>query len=153
MRQLVHGCGDARQPGATYAPEGEHAAAPHAARVLIVEDEHLVSLEIEYHLTAAGFTVVGIAATAVEALEIAGLEKPALAIVDVLLAEESDGVEAAIALNTRFGIRSIFTTAHADAEIRRRGEAANPLGWLEKPYESQTLIALVNKALRTGSSR
>src|SRR5262245_49412217 len=146
MRHLVHGYGDARQPRATCAPEGT--AAGGAARVLIVEDEHLVGLEIEYHLAAAGFTVVGIAATAAEALEVAGLEKPALAIVDVVLAEESDGIEAAVALNTRFGIRSIFTTAHADAEVRRRGEAASPLGWLEKPYASEKLIALVNKALR-----
>jgi DNA-binding response OmpR family regulator len=116
-------------------------------RVLIVEDDYLVGLELEYHLTAAGLAVVGIATTAEDALAMAALQRPEIAIVDVHLASERDGVDAAIEMNARFGIRPIFATAHADASTRQRGEAANPAGWLQKPYGSETLVALVKDTL------
>ena len=149
MHDLAQGPGYARRSPATHAPRNDAYEAVHrSARLLIIEDDYLVGLELEYHLTAAGFAVVGIAATVDEALAIAASEKPQLAIVDIRLAGERDGVDAAIELNGKFGIRSIFATAHADPETRERGAAANPIGWLQKPYTPETLIALINNTLR-----
>jgi two-component system, response regulator PdtaR len=70
-----------------------------------------------------------------------------LAIVDVRLAGHRDGVEAAIELFRGHGIRSIFATAHADPETRRRAQAAAPLGWLAKPYSPERLLPLIRAAL------
>jgi two-component system, response regulator PdtaR len=149
MHDLAQGSGYARRSPATHSSrDNAFEAMRHAVRLLVVEDDYLVGLELEYHLTAAGFAVVGIAATADEALAMAASDKPELAIVDIRLADERDGVDAAIELNTRFGIRSIFATAHADADTRRRGDAANPVAWLQKPYTPETLIALINETLR-----
>ena len=149
MHDLAQGPRYARRSPVTHAPrDGTYDAARHSARLLVVEDDYLVGLELEYHLTAAGFVVVGIAATVDEALAIAASDKPVLAIVDIRLAEERDGIDAAIELNGKFGIRSIFATAHADAETRERGAAANPIGWLQKPYPPETLIGLINDTLR-----
>src|SRR5690242_21648143 len=65
-------------------------------RVLIVEDDFLVSSDMEAELTDAGFVVVGIATSAKEAVELAAAEEPHLVIMDIRLDGPSDGVEAAI---------------------------------------------------------
>jgi DNA-binding NarL/FixJ family response regulator len=113
------------------------------ARILIVEDEFLIAFELENRLRDAGFEVVGIAVTASEAISLAGSERPALAIMDIRLAGRGDGVDAAIALFATFGIRSIFSSAHNDAETRKRALPASPIGWLQKPYSADAMIRLI----------
>ena len=96
-------------------PLPEHdTEARNARRLLIVEDDFLVALELEHQLRAAGFDITGVAATAAEAIEWAGADRPDLAIMDIRLAGPSDGIEAAFELHMRYGIRSIFASAHAD---------------------------------------
>jgi DNA-binding NarL/FixJ family response regulator len=116
-------------------------------RLLIVEDDFFVAMELEHSLQAAGFAVVGIAATADEALVIAEAEHPDLAIMDVRLGSARDGVDAAIELADRLGVPSIFATAHSDADTKVRAQAAKPRGWLQKPYSSYSLIETVRTAL------
>jgi two-component system, response regulator PdtaR len=118
-------------------------------RILIVEDDFLIALELENRLIDAGFEVTGIAITAGEALSMATLERPALAIMDIRLADRTDGVEAATELFNAFGIRSIFASAHADAKTRERAALASPIGWVQKPYPAEALIRLINEYLRT----
>jgi DNA-binding NarL/FixJ family response regulator len=117
-------------------------------RILIVEDEFLIALELENLLCDAGFEVVGAAVTAGEAIFLAGSERPDLVVMDIRLAGRRDGVEAAIELFTRFGIRSIFSSAHADANTRKRALPASPIGWLQKPYSSDALIRLIRDYVR-----
>jgi DNA-binding NarL/FixJ family response regulator len=119
---------------------------PPPPRILIVEDDYLVAIELEAALTDAGFAVAGIAASAGEAATVARVTRPALAIVDIHLAGHSDGVAAALAMKAA-GIRSLFATAHDDAETRRRAAPARPLGWIAKPYRSETVVAAVRHAL------
>lgn len=116
-------------------------------RILLVEDDYFVALELEHELSDAGFDVVGIATTAEEAVKIAKSENPDLAIMDVRLDGQRDGVDAAIELFTAAGVRSIFTTAHGDAQTRRRAAEAHPLGWVQKPYSPDAVITLVNSVL------
>lgn len=123
------------------------------ARILIVEDDYFVSLELEHSLTAAGLEVTGIARTAQQAVEMAAVQKPELVIMDIRLAGQRDGIDAAVELIEVHGISSIFATAHSDAETRRRAEKANPLAWLEKPYSSKSLIDAVKAALQSSSRR
>ena len=113
------------------------------ARVLIVEDEFLIAMELEYRLLEAGIEVVGTAITAEEAIAIAKSEKPDLAIMDIRLAGRRDGVDAAIELFSLYGIRSVFASAHADSGTRKRAAAASPIGWLQKPYPAEELIQLL----------
>lgn len=110
------------------------------ARVLIVEDDFLIALELEHRLLDAGFEVVGTAMTADEAIGLAKSEKPDLAIMDIRLAGRRDGVDAAIELFSTYGIRSIFASAHADNETRKRAAPASPVGWLQKPYSAEDLV-------------
>ncbi|WP_260691413.1 response regulator [Rhizobium laguerreae] len=136
------------EPPPTYTNSSEQAAGGgFPIRILIVEDEFLIALELEYRLRDAGFEVIGIAATAGEALSIATSDRPALAIMDIRLADRTDGIQAAIELHATLGVRSIFASAHADPETRKRAAAASPIGWLQKPYPAEALINLIRQYL------
>ena len=131
-----------------YAPSDDKAdATGRPVRILVVEDDYFVAVELEHRLLQAGFEVIGIAVTADEAVQLAAAHEPDLAIMDIRLIGPGDGIDAAIALQRDFGISSIFASAHGDTETRSRAEAAKPLGWLEKPYSPAALINLVKTVL------
>ena len=115
-------------------------------RVLVVEDDFLVAGELEHWLSLAGFEVVGPAATAEEAIRLAREAKPDLIVMDIRLAGARDGVDAAIEIYRALGIRSVFATAHSDARTMARGQEANPLAWIAKPYSPSGLVTEI-KAL------
>jgi DNA-binding NarL/FixJ family response regulator len=114
-------------------------------RILIVEDDFLIAADARSALAEAGFTVVGVAASAEEAIQIAAARQPALVIMDIRLTGRRDGIELALELFRRQRLRCIFATAHIDEEAKKRAEPAQPLGWLPKPYTSASLVALVQR--------
>jgi DNA-binding NarL/FixJ family response regulator len=116
--------------------------------VLIVEDEYLVALQSEIALRDAGFEIVGIASAADEAVEVARSERPNVVIMDVRLIGDRDGIDAALEIYRATGIRCIFATAHSDPETRRRAHAAEPLGWLPKPYTPDQLARVACDSLK-----
>lgn len=116
-------------------------------RILVVEDEFLIAMTIEDALQAAGFAVVGIAATFEQAVALADRERPDLAIMDVRLASARDGIEAAIEIRRRFGVASLFASANVDPHNQARAEQAQPAGWLSKPYTPEKLTRAVERAL------
>ena len=129
-------------------PNGTPRAAP--ARILVVEDDFLVAADIELALIDAGFDVVGVAESADHAVALAAAEQPALVLMDIRLAGGSDGIDAAIRIYRDQGIRSLFASAHSDEPAKRRAAAAQPLGWLQKPYAMDRLIDAVRSALSGG---
>lgn len=118
-----------------------------ALRVLIVEDQYFVAVDCELQLRSVGIECAGLATTAAEALDIAERAHPDFVLMDIHLASVADGVETAIVLYERFGIRCIFASAHADASTHKLAERAHPLGWLDKPYTGGQLIATVRECL------
>jgi DNA-binding NarL/FixJ family response regulator len=125
------------------------AAGREEPRILIVEDDFFVALDLEAGLTDAGMKVIGPARTAEEAVALARAEKPLLAVMDIRLASARDGIDAALDLYRDLGIRSIFASAHADASFRKRAEPASPLGWLQKPYTVDAVVSTVRRAITT----
>jgi CheY-like chemotaxis protein len=119
-----------------------------ACRILVVEDEFLIALTVEDVLAAAGYDVVGIAATYEEAVALAERTRPELVLMDIRLASSRDGIEAAIAIRERFDIPALFVSANLDPENRGRAAPAAPAGWLSKPYSPEKLRAAVAAALR-----
>lgn len=117
------------------------------ARILIVEDEALIAMECELILTDAEYEVVGIAADEPQALSLAEREQPDLILMDIRLARGGNGMEVATAALERWGIRSIFVSAHGDQATRERAAAANPVGWVVKPYTANTLLKALILAL------
>jgi DNA-binding response OmpR family regulator len=116
-------------------------------RILVVEDDFLVAMQMEAALTDAGFEVAGVAATGEDAIELALSERPRLVVMDIRLAGDRDGIDTALQLFAEHGIRCIFATAHHDERSRRRAAPAGPLGWLHKPYTMASLVGMVRAAL------
>src|SRR3546814_12560374 len=90
------------------------------AGVLIVEDEALVALFLEDTLDTLGYRCCGVADNAEEAVSLAQARRPALALVDVGLRGDRDGIALAADL-TELGIAVVFLTGASDLETRRRG--------------------------------
>jgi CheY-like chemotaxis protein len=106
-------------------------SATSSLRVLIVEDEILIALELESLLQDAGHSVVGIAASSDEAFAMGGEFRPDLAFVDVHLADGPTGVEVARRLAREHGIMVLFMTANAK---RIPDDFAEAHGVIAKPY-------------------
>jgi two-component system, response regulator PdtaR len=115
--------------------------------ILIVEDNRFVARQCRSALLAAGFRLIGIVTTADDAIQVALERRPRLILMDIYLLGERDGVDAAIEIFQRCGIRSIFASAPADAAGKARAEAAQPLAWLPKPFSDNRLVATVAAAI------
>jgi DNA-binding NarL/FixJ family response regulator len=118
-------------------------------RVLILEDEILVAWSLREVLTLVGYEVTGIAATVHDALCLAEVTRPDLAIVDVRLAGQRDGIEGAELLRQQFGLEVIFLTGEVDKKTAQRASSLNPSCYLIKPVHSQQLV----DAARTATER
>lgn len=125
-----------------------HSPDRRALRVLIVEDETLISLFLQGVLRDLGHTVSGIAPSLRTALAVAAGTPSDLAIVDVGLAGDGgDGIDTAAALRERHGIPSLLMTGATFAELGDRIEAARPLGLLTKPYTETDVESAINGAI------
>lgn len=121
-------------------------ATPAVRRVLIVEDEFLLAIEIEDMVQRLGFAVCECVATGPAAMSAASRHRPDIVLMDVRLAQGSDGIETAKEIRAQFGIRAIFISAHTDPATMSRMTSAEPVGCLTKPCEAHLLAALLEKA-------
>ena len=138
-------------PAAESGASGTHSV--NSERILIVEDDLLITSQMEAALTDAGFQIAGTASTGKEALQLAHAQSPTLVVMDIRLAGDRDGIDTALELFRSHGIRCIFASAHADQESQRRAAPAAPLGWLQKPYTMASLTAKVRAAVSELRSR
>ena len=113
-------------------------------RILIVEDEMLVAMDTEAVLMAAGHSVVGIAASADDAVAAARDQQPDLVLLDVRLVGARDGIDAAIEIKSRFGTPIVFVTAHNDLATAARAVKASPLAIVAKPVVAENLLDAIN---------
>jgi DNA-binding NarL/FixJ family response regulator len=112
-------------------------------RVLIVEDEIFIQLDLERELNAAGFTVVGITDNADDAVRLAAKENPDVVLMDVRLRGTRDGVDAALEIWEKLAIRSIFISGNIDQALMARAAPAEPLGFVHKPFVGSHVVALL----------
>lgn len=116
-------------------------------RLLIVEDDYLVALDVERIVLKAGYVVVGIAATAEDALKQAEQARPDLVLMDIRLATARDGIDAAIELRQKFNINCLIVSSHIDKATVQRAAAAAPGGFVSKPVSEAALTRAIAAAL------
>ena len=116
-----------------------------AARVLIIEDEPIIGLDLTRVVRELGHTVVGVAATRSEAVALAKESRPGLVLADVRLADGSSGMDAAADILRSFDIPVIFITAFPEHLLT--GDRAEPAFLITKPFREETVKALVGQAL------
>lgn len=122
-------------------------------RILIVEDESLAAMALEEVLGMLGFVVVGIEDNADDAVAAAERLRPDIVMMDIRLLGPRDGIEAAVAIRKRTGIRCIFTSAFGDPETRHRAAECDPFGFVRKPYFPAELQRALSQATETLQGR
>ena len=118
-----------------------------AARIIVVEDESLIALDLRSTLIGLGYDVPEPASTCEEALALAEETRPELVLMDIRIDGPTDGIDTAHQLRDRLGIPVIFLTAFADEQILRRAQEVQPLGYLIKPYKKPELHNTIEIAL------
>lgn len=126
----------------------EDAAPAQPPLVLIVEDNAILSLDLAGLLEEWNYAVCGIAHSGNAALELAALHKPDLALVDVGLGGDMDGIDLAVVLRRDFALPSIIVTGALDSELAERAKPARPVGFLSKPYMPGELERVLREAWR-----
>jgi two-component system, response regulator PdtaR len=116
-------------------------------RVAIVEDEVLLADFIEVALTDAGFTVVGKAVDADQAISLLRKEQPDVAVLDIRLGGPRNGVDVAIEIMRSQNIKVIFATAESSPAVIARAKRVKAARWLPKPYDGDQMIAAVEAAM------
>ncbi|MGE3775239.1 MAG: diguanylate cyclase, partial [Gammaproteobacteria bacterium] len=116
-------------------------------RIMIVEDERVVALDLKLSLESLGYDVVGIASEASTAIEEVARLRPDLVLMDIHLDGGSDGTVAAAAIRERWQLPVVFLTAYADEDTLARAEQSLPYGYLVKPFQLRELSATVRMAL------
>lgn len=120
-----------------------------ALRVLIVEDEVMIALGLESQIEDFGFEVCGVAASGEEAVQLAAQDRPDLILMDINLAGEMDGVEAARQIRDERDVRIVFVTAYGGGAMLERVRAAVPDATiLTKPVDERDLLDAIEHPKR-----
>jgi PAS domain S-box-containing protein len=117
------------------------------AKLLIVEDEPVVALDLQQEVEQLGCEVVGLAESADEALVAAEISRPDLALMDVRIVGSMDGIQTARLLRTVYDVPVIFLTSYSDETTIDRAAKEMPYGYLTKPFKSRELKATLQVAL------
>lgn len=117
------------------------------ARIMIVEDERILALDLAQTLAELGYTVAGVASRGEEAIELARQVDPQLILMDVRLEGEIDGITAAEAIRDEHDVPVVFLTAHADEDTLRRATSTEASAYLVKPFKPPDLRCVIEIAL------
>ena len=116
-----------------------------ATRVLIIEDEPIIAMDLEALVRDLGHTVTGVATTRGEAVSLAMEERPGLVLADIQLADDSSGIDAVRDILERFQVPVIFITAFPERLLT--GERPEPTFLITKPFQKPTVKAAIAQAL------
>ncbi len=109
------------------------------AKILIVEDEHIVAKDIASILEGFGYTVTAMVGTGKLALASVKENPPDLVLMDIRLRGDMDGIATAHSIQMLRDIPIIYLTAHADEATIQRAKITGPLAYLLKPFNEQDL--------------
>ena len=115
--------------------------------LLVVEDEVLVARDIKARLTRMGYEVVDTVTKGRDAIERTLTLRPDLVLMDIHLADDIDGIEAALKIREKFDVPIIFCTAYSNDETLQRAKVSSPYGYVLKPFDNRELEINIEIAL------
>ncbi|AOH84571.1 Phyllosphere-induced regulator PhyR [Sphingomonas panacis] len=115
------------------------------SRVLIIEDEPIIAMDIETIVRDLGHDVTGVAVTRDEAVALAMEDRPGLVLADIQLADDSSGIDAVKDILAQFAVPVIFITAFPERLLT--GERPEPTFLITKPFQRSTVKAAISQAL------
>ena len=116
-----------------------------ASRVLVIEDEPIIAMDLEALVESLGHAVVGNARTRDEAVALARAERPGLVLADIRLADGSSGLDAVNDILSTFQVPVVFITAYPESLLT--GERPEPTFLITKPFREETVKAVISQAL------
>ena len=116
-------------------------------RLMIVDDEAVITTQLEARLKSMEYDVVGTASSAVEAVSMARELCPDLVLMDIVMKGELDGIDAANIIKADMDIPIIFLTAYADDKYVKRAKQVEPFGYIVKPFRENEIRANIEIAL------
>jgi len=122
-----------------------------ATSVLIIEDEPLISMQLEDLVRSLGHDICGTAATRTQAQEVVAERTPGLVLADIQLADGSSGLDAVDDILAIDSVPVIFITAYPERLLT--GDRPEPTYLVTKPFQESTVRAAISQALFFGSSR
>jgi len=121
-------------------------------KILLVEDEAMIALCLQLQLEKAGYEVCQTVATGKEAIAAARQGNADVILMDIRLAGELDGIEAASRIRGFSDVPIIFTTGYSDSGLMERAEYINPLGYFIKPVKIYQITVTIERFFETRSS-
>lgn len=116
-------------------------------KIMVVDDERIITMHLEELLTNMGYHVVGTASNAEDALQKARELCPDLIFMDIIMPGEKTGIDAANEIKDELGIPVIFISAFADDKIVEKAKICEPFGYIVKPIQDQELKAAIEIAI------
>ncbi len=102
-------------------------------KILLVEDEFIIAMSLERELVRSGYMVVKTVSSGEKAIEAVRQKETDVILMDIQLAGQIDGIEAAAEIRSFSQVPIIFMTGYSNPEILNRLKELSPLGYLTKP--------------------
>jgi CheY-like chemotaxis protein len=118
-----------------------------ATKILVVEDERIVTKDIKSRLKILGYPLPATASSGKEAIKKAEACHPDLVLIDIQLKGEMNGLKAAKQIHDRFGIPVVYLMEDADEEALQDEKVIEPFSYVLKPCEENSLHISIEKAL------
>ncbi|WP_339137778.1 MAG: response regulator [Candidatus Electrothrix sp. GW3-4] len=119
-------------------------------RILVVEDEAIIGMELQARLVRQGYDVPLVVDTGRKAIDKAGELQPDLILMDIFLKGDMDGIEAAKEIRRKYAFPVVFLTANTDKKTFERAKHSAPLGYIQKPFQENVLFSTIEIALYKG---
>ena len=117
------------------------------SKILVVDDEAIITMQLEERLTAMGYTVAGMAASGEDAVDKARRMRPDLVLMDIVMPGKMNGIEAARIVTNELDIPVVFVTSYADDVIIEKAKSVRPYGYIVKPFNELEIKAAIEVAL------
>ncbi len=117
------------------------------AKIMVVDDEAIITMQLKENLTAMGYNVVGNGSSGEEAVQLSKKLQQELMLMDIVMSGEIDGFEAADIIRKKHGIPVIFVTAYGEEYFLQRAKILEPYGYIMKPIRKQELKGAIEIAL------
>jgi len=111
----------------------------HKVRILVVEDETRVSMDIAQTLRNLGYEIMATVTSGEGAIEAVKKDSPDLILMDIGLKGAMDGIQAAVQIRSDFNIPVIYIITNADDETLERAKVTVPCGYITKPFQEKDL--------------
>jgi len=123
------------------------ALAKDAWKILVVEDEAIIAMDIQGILQKIGFTQSEVVYTGEESIQKVASGRPHLVIMDIRLKGKMDGIQAAHEIFFRYNVPIIYITAFGDESTLERANGTARYGFITKPFEESDLRSTIQNAL------